>query len=90
MGLEKKLYLGTDSQLKYPSVDSIIRTLNNLGPACSILKIAISCAVRHICIDPGDLDLLDLQHLDQYYLDLSLPFEYCLSFRNSATQSGLL
>ena len=33
---------------------------------------------RHICVDPGDLDLLDLQRLDQYYLDRSLPFGYRL------------
>ena len=77
-GVGKQSYLGTDFLLKYPSVDSIIRTLNKLGPACSIFKIDISCAFRHIRIDPGDLDLLGLQHLDQYYLDLSLPFGYRL------------
>ena len=38
----------------------------------------ISWAFRHIRIDPGDLDLLGLQHLDQYYLDHSLMFEYRL------------
>ena len=70
--------MGTDFLLKYPSVDSIIRTLNKLGPAYSIFKIDISRAFRHIRIDPGDLDLLGLQHLDQYYLDLSLPFGYRL------------
>ena len=45
---------------------------------CSIFKIDISRAFRHIRIDPGDLDLLGLQHLDQYYLDRSLPFGYRL------------
>ena len=77
-GVGKHSYLGTDFQLKYPFVDSIIQTLNNLGPACSIFKIDISCAFRHSRIDPGDLDLLGLQHLDQYYMDLSLPFGYRL------------
>ena len=77
-GVGKLSYLGTDFLLKYPSVDSIIQTLNKLGPACSIFKVDISHAFRHIRIDPGDLDLLGLQHLDQYYLDLSLPFGYRL------------
>ena len=92
-GVGKQSYLKTDFLLKYPSVDSIIRTLNKLGPACSIFKVDISRAFRHIRIDPGDLDLLGLQHLDQYYLDLSLPFGYRLGsifFRNSATQLGIL
>ena len=55
-GVGKQLYLGTKFQLKYPSVDSIIRTVNNFGPYCLIFKIDISRAFRHIRIDPGDLD----------------------------------
>ena len=78
-GVAKDFYLGIEFQLKYPSVDSIIRTLNNWGPACSIFKIDISRAFRHICIEPGDLDLLGLQHLYQYYLNLSMPVWISLS-----------
>ena len=78
MGLGNILYICTEFQLKYPSVDSIIQNSHNLGPACSIFKIDISHAFRHIRIDPGDLDLLGFQHLDQYYLDLSLPIGYRL------------
>ena len=84
-GVGKHLYINTELKLKYPSVDSIIQTLINLGPSCSIFKIDISCAFRHIRIDPGDLDLLGLQHLKQYYLDLLLLFGYRLGtiyFRN--------
>ena len=38
----------------------------------------ISRAFRQLKIDPGDIDLLGLQHKDQLYLDLSVPFGYRL------------
>ena len=77
-GVLKDKYLGTNFQMHYPSIDSIIRTLNELGPAAAIFKVDISRAFRHIQIDPGDIDLLGLQHRGKLYLDLSLPFGYCL------------
>ena len=63
--------------MHYPSIDSIIRTLNELGPLAAIFKVDISRAFRYIRIDPGDIDL-GLQHRGKLYLDLSLPFGYCL------------
>ena len=57
-GVLKETYLGTKFQMHYPSVDSIIQTLNELGPSAHIFKVNISQAFRHICIDPGDIDLL--------------------------------
>ena len=35
-------------------------------------------AFRHIRTDPGDIDLLGLQHKGKLYLDLSLPFRFRL------------
>ena len=40
--------------------------------------LCISRALRHLCIDPGNIDLLALQHRDKLYIDLSLPFGYRL------------
>ena len=77
-GVLKDTYLGTNFQMHYPSIDSIIRKLNKLGPSAQIFKVDISRAFRHIRIDPGDIDLLGLQHRDKLYLDLSLPFGYRL------------
>ena len=57
-GVPKSTYLGTDFQLHYPSVDTIVHHLNNLGPGANIFKIDISHAFRHVRIDPGDIDLL--------------------------------
>ena len=60
-GVSNSSYLGTQFELKYPTIDSIVATLNRLGPATKIFKIDISRAFRHIRIDPGDLDLLGLK-----------------------------
>ena len=68
----KDTYLGTTFQMHYPLVDSIIQTLTAIGP--SYFKVDISRTFRHIWIDPGDIDLLGLQHKGKLYLDLSLPF----------------
>ena len=64
--------------MHYPTVDIIVNTLNTLGPGANIFKVDISRAFRHLRIDPGDIDLLALQHRDELYLDLSLPFGYRL------------
>ena len=69
-------YLGTTFQMHYPSVDSIIRTLNELGSSTHIFKVDISHAFRHVHIDPGDIDLLGLQHRGKLSMDLSLPFGF--------------
>ena len=80
-GVLKDSYLGTDFQMHYPSVDTIIQQVIETGPAARIFKVNIR-AFRHIRIDPGDIDLLGLTHRDQLYLNLSLPFAWELfSFR---------
>ena len=77
-GVLNNTYLGTEFQMHYPSVDSIVQTLNEIGPSAHIFKVDISRAFRHIRIDPGDIDLLGLQHRGRLYLDLSLPFGFHL------------
>ena len=37
-GVIKDIYLGTDFQMHYPSVDSIQKTLNTIGPEAQILR----------------------------------------------------
>ena len=49
-GVLKDTYLGTDFQMHYPSVDSLIWSLNEIGPSPHIFKVDISLAFRHICI----------------------------------------
>ena len=78
-GVAKDKYLNTYFHLNYPSVDSIVNSLKSQGPDAMSYKIDISRAFRHIRIDPGDLDLLGLQH-QQLFIDRTLPF----GFRHSS------
>ena len=41
-GLLKDTYLGINFQMHHPSIDSIIQTLNELGPSAEIFKVDIS------------------------------------------------
>ena len=77
-GVNKNVYLGGEFEMHYPTVDKIVKQLNAIGPAANIFKVDISRAFRHIRIDPGDIDLLGLQHQGKYFIDLSLPFGYKL------------
>ena len=74
--VQKDIYLGTQYVLNYPSIDLIISSLCNLGPAAKIYKVDISRAFRQIKIDPMDIDLLGLKFQDQYFIDKSVPFRY--------------
>ena len=56
-------------------MDDIVQSLKQLGPGALLYKIDISRAVRHIRIDPGDLDLLGLKHGD-YFIDRTLSFGF--------------
>ena len=79
--VQKNVYLGSHFILKYPSLDDITRDLRKLGPGALIYKVDISRAFRHICIDPGDIDLLGIRH-KSLFLDGSLPFGFRLGSGN--------
>ena len=76
--VNKNMYMGGEFQMHYPSVDKIVKQLNAIGPSANIFKVDMSRAFRHIRIDPGDIDLLVLQHQGKYFIDLSLPFGFKL------------
>ena len=74
-GVKKDIYLDMYFYLNYPSVDTIVDSLKNLGPTSLLYKVDISRAFRHIRIDPGDLDVLDIKH-QQLFIDCTLPFGF--------------
>ena len=74
-GVTTDVYLGTYFKLTYPSSDHITQKLKELGPGAMLFKIDISRAFRHIRIDPGDIDLLGIQH-NEAYIDTSLAFGF--------------
>ena len=70
----KNAYLDTNFQMRYQCEDF----LNTIGRSAHILKVNISQAFRRIHMDPGDMNLLGLQHRGKLFLDLSLPFGFRL------------
>ena len=62
--------------LTYPSIDQITQKLKVLGPGAMLFKLDISRAFRHIRIDPGDIDLLGIQH-NGAYIDALFGFRHC-------------
>ena len=77
-GVANNKYLGMEFHLYYPSIDYFVKRVVQLGPACIIFNVDISCAFRPLRIDPGDVDLLGLSHRGQIFVDLSLPFAFHL------------
>ena len=62
--------------------------MNAIDPAAQIFKLDISRVFCHIRINPGDIDLLSLQHQGKFYLIYLCHFGYRLgsfSLSNSAT-----
>ena len=66
-------YSDIEFVLTYPSIDNITNQVLQLGRGCKLFKVDISCAFRHVPIDPGDLDLKGL-HWGHYYINCLLPF----------------
>ena len=74
-GVSKFSYLNTCFTLTYPSIDTIVERIKQLGPAAKICKVDISRAFRQLRVEPRDIDLLGLKS-DSYYLDLSVAFGF--------------
>ena len=72
-GIDKDTYLGSQFDLRFPSVDDITEELKKLGKGALLYKVDVSRAFRHVKIDPGDYDLLGL-NWNGVYLDTCLPF----------------
>ena len=51
-GVDKNSYLGAEFSLTFPTVDDITHQLTRLGPGAHICKVDISCAFRHLTVDP--------------------------------------
>ena len=66
-------YDGAPYELKYPSLDNIVGTIEELGPDVLLSKIDVSRAFRNLRVDPGDIDVLGLKWDDMSYLDISVP-----------------
>ena len=60
-GIDKNMYLGSQFDLNFPSVDHITEEAKRIGRGALLYKVDVSRAFRHVKVDPGDYDLLVLQ-----------------------------
>ena len=70
VGIDKHTYLGSEFELTFPSVDDITEELKRLGCGALLYKVDVSCAFRHVKVDPGIYDL----QWNGAYIDTCLPF----------------
>ena len=53
-------YVGVDFALTLPTIDYITKAVKKFGRGCYMSKIDVSCAFKHIPIDPKDIHHLGL------------------------------
>ena len=70
------MYLGSQFDLNFPSVDHITEEAKRIGRGALLYKVDVSRAFHHVKVDPADYDLLGLQW-NGTYMDTCLPFETC-------------
>ena len=74
-GIPKDLYLGQDYQLRYPSVDNLIKQIQTHGPGCLIFKVDLARAFRQLLfMCPGDIGKCAFGWRGHIYLDIAFPF----------------
>ena len=71
---DRSCYDGVPFNLTLPTLDALIPTLQALGNEARIFKVDISCAFRHVPIDPGDAIHWGMKWRNKYYVDKFLAF----------------
>ena len=73
--VEKKVADGQDYQLRYPSVDNLIKQIQTHGPGCLIFKVDLARAFRQLLfMCPGDIGKCAFGWRGHIYLDIAFPF----------------
>ncbi len=73
-GIPKGMYLDVETDLQYPTVDSLVSHILQLGRGSALFKCDLSRAYRQIRVDPGDIHLLGFSWDSQLFIDSVLPF----------------
>ena len=60
-GIDKNMYLGSQFDLNFPSVDHITEETKRIGRGALLYKVDVSRVFHHVKVDPDDYDLLGLQ-----------------------------
>ena len=72
-GIEKDHYLGKEIDLKFPTIDALVRIVKQKGRGCLMFKRDLKRAYRQIQVDPRDIHLLGYVVDSEFYFDVTLP-----------------
>ena len=68
----KICYLGKNISLKYPTVDSLIDLILEVGTGAALFKTDLKKYYRQIYYDPGSVHLAGFKHGSNFYWDITL------------------
>jgi hypothetical protein len=71
-GIPKNMYLDTEINLSFPTVDDLASRIREVGPGALLFKKDLKRAYRQFRVDPGDAHLLGYYWKDGFYIDLAL------------------
>ena len=71
--IKDDLYDDMYYQLKYPTVDHIVQTIQDIGPSALLMKVDLKRAYRNLRIDPADYPL----HRRDYWNEFKLYLAVC-------------
>ena len=72
----KNNYMGTDFQLRFPTVDNMVDRIVSLKGNCLLYKVDIERAFRQFKIRPTDQKYTGIMWGGNYYVDTAIPFGY--------------
>ena len=70
--VDKSEYLGSPTDLHYPSVDDLVALILEVGTGCALFKTDLKKYYRQIFYDPGCVHLVGFRVEDLFYWDISL------------------
>ena len=79
-GISRAAYLDINMAFSLPSVQCMVKRLNELGPGCLLFKRDLKGAFRQFCIDPGDYRYAGVEWEGVLYVDTRL----AMGLRSSA------
>lgn len=71
-GIPKETYLGEPHNLTFPTVDTLVQMVIELGQGCKLMKADMKAAYKQLFCDPGDYHRDKLR--DKLFVELTFPF----------------
>ena len=71
--IPKDSYLGVETSLRFPTVDSLVEIVKRKGSGCLMFKKDLKRAYRQLPVDPKDWNCLGYKWKGHIFLDMALP-----------------